>query len=99
MKFGKVDSLEGIDLTLPLDHRVTEQFNRPEITEPRIYTGGTMWGMKEWKGSYFPEKAPVSKFGQFYCEQFGCIELNATHYRIHPPETISKWKTMGAKGL
>lgn len=28
---------------------------------------------------------------QNYCEQFGCIELNATHYRIHPPETMRRW--------
>lgn len=94
MKFGKLDNIEGIDFTLPPDHRVNQNFNRNEPDEIRVYSGGTMWGMKQWKGTYFPEKAPVSSFGEHYCKQFGCIELNATHYRIHPPETISKWKAM-----
>lgn len=92
MKYGKLDHIEGIDLSLPQDHPQTHQVlsgNPPEQFEVRV--GGTMWNIPAWKGKIYPEKTPQKDMGIWYCKQFGSIELNATHYRIHPPETMRKW--------
>ena len=99
MKFGKLDSPEGVDFTLPTDHMITSQFKQKPVDTPSIYAGGTMWGIKDWKGTYFPEKTKIADFGAAYAKQFGTIELNATHYRIHPPTTIAKWREMTPEGF
>ena len=54
--------------------------------------GGTMWNIPKWKGKIFPAKTKADQMGLEYCKQFNTIELNATHYKIHGPEIISKWK-------
>lgn len=92
MKYGKLDSIVGIDFTLPDDHPQTGRVlsgDRPDALEVRL--GGTMWTLPAWKGKVYPEKTPQREMPVRYCEQFGCIELNATHYRIHPPETMRRW--------
>ncbi len=95
MKFGKLDDISGIDFSLPADHpenlSVLRTGNGRQL---EVFSGGTMWGIPKWKGKIFPEKTPVKDFASHYCQQFGCIELNATHYRIHPPATIEKWKAL-----
>ncbi|MEO0403279.1 MAG: DUF72 domain-containing protein [Bacteroidota bacterium] len=91
MKFGKLESPDGVNFQLPPYQWLTSS-NKGAQT--KVFAGGTMWGIKQWKGSFFPEKLPQKDFGSWYCKQFGCIELNATHYRIHPRSTIEKWKNM-----
>ncbi len=92
VKYGKLESVEGIDFTLPVDHPQTLRVlsgDRPDVLVARC--GGTMWNIPAWKGKIYPNKTPVKSFPQFYGRHFGTLELNATHYRIHPPETLRKW--------
>ncbi len=99
MKFGKLDQITDVNFELPPDHTITAKFLQGEKTPLRAFSGGTMWGVKEWKGKVYPEKTAVKDFGAAYCQQFGCIELNATHYKIHPPSTIQKWKDLAPEGF
>lgn len=95
MKFGKLEDIGGVDFSLPADHSDNQKVLPGErVSEPTAHSGGTMWGIPKWKGKIFPEITPAKDFGALYCKQFGCIELNATHYRIHPPATIKKWKAL-----
>ena len=94
MKFGKLESINGVDFSLPPDHSrnlatVVSTADQPPLS---VYSGGTMWNIREWRGKWYPEKTPIKNFGQAYCKLFNTIELNATHYKIYPPETILKWK-------
>lgn len=92
MKYGKLDSVDHLNLSLPPDHPQTRRVlsaGLPEVFEVRA--GGTMWNIPEWKGKIYPAKTPQKDFPAWYCRQFGTLELNATHYRIHPPETLRKW--------
>lgn len=98
MKFGKLDDITGIDFRLPSDHPATTKLLSGTPREPfEIYAGGTMWNIPRWKGKIYPPKTPAKEMIRFYCEQFGTIELNATHYRIHPPSTIETWKNAAPK--
>ncbi|MFM1931790.1 MAG: hypothetical protein RL226_1093 [Bacteroidota bacterium] len=91
MKFGKLDHPLGVDFRLPTDHPDTRSvLSLPSVT-PRVYCGGTMWNIPAWKGKIYPNKAKSEDFISFYAQQFGTIELNATHYKIHPPEILRRW--------
>lgn len=92
MKYGKLEDIRGVDFALPEDHPQTQRvLSLPAVKEPNIYVAGTMWNIPKWKGKIYPDKTPAKDMIHRYCEQFGSIELNATHYRIHPPETTRKW--------
>ncbi len=92
MKYGKLDEVGGIDFSLPADHPQTAHVlngRAPERFEVRL--GGTMWTVPSWKGRVYPNKLAQKDMAQWYCKQFGTIELNATHYKIHGPEVTARW--------
>lgn len=59
----------------------------------KTYIGLPKWGRKEWagEGNLYPPKTKEKEFLDQYLRHFNSIELNATHYKIHPKEHIEKW--------
>ncbi|MEZ4799462.1 MAG: DUF72 domain-containing protein [Flavobacteriales bacterium] len=92
MKFGKLDSIDGVDLSLPKDHSVTKNSLKKGSGDVKIYQGGTMWNIPEWLGKIYPEKTRKLDFIKAYGKHFSTIELNATHYKIPTAEVLLKWK-------
>jgi len=89
VKFGKVDraELKGMDWALPQSHfKIEEHFSKPKIS-----VGGTMWTIRPWRGSVYPQKDPMRTWPAHYGKQFGNIEFNATHYRIYSPDKMASW--------
>jgi len=89
MKFGRVDNPGNIDFTLPPDHPDTLKTlhkNPSELTN--ISVGCAKWNKADLKGFY--PKGTKDEL-EYYSRQFNAIELNATFYRIFPPEQFSKW--------
>ena len=99
MKFGKLDHIEEVDFSLPEDHAVTSKVLDGAPFKTKIQLGGTMWNIRPWKGTWYPEGTRIKDFGMAYCQLFNTIELNATHYKIHPPEIVRKWKSWADKGF
>ena len=99
MKFGKLDNIEGVDFSLPADHPATAKALGGQSYTPKFQLGGTMWNIRDWKGTWYPEKTIIKNFGPAYCQLFNSIELNATHYKIHPAEVIKKWKSWAGEGF
>jgi len=92
VKYGKLESVDGLDFTLPVDHAQTLRVLSGDRSDDfAVRIGGTMWNIPAWKGKIFPSKTPVKSFPLLYGKHFDTLELNATHYRIHPPETLQKW--------
>lgn len=100
MKFGKVESVAGIDLNLPKDHsdtiHVFESAKAQQNGLPPIYVGCAKWNKAELKGFY---PRGVKDELAYYSTQFNCIELNASFYRIFPPEQFEKWKEKTPDGF
>lgn len=46
---------------------------------------------KHWKGTFYPEKLPQTKWFGFYCEHFDTLELNVTFYRFPRLENMQTW--------
>lgn len=94
MKFGKVEDVKGIDLSLPKDHPDTKKvFNQHLSTrdtdKPAIYVGCSRWSRSDLKGFY--PRGTKDELA-YYSTQFNAVELNASFYRIFPPEQFEKWK-------
>lgn len=105
VKFGKIPEedqgrvLPAVDFALPVDHPDTAKGldagrNRQEVQPFAVRAGGTMWTIRPWRGSVYPSKAPQRTWPHHYGQAFGTLELNATHYRIHPPERMAEWAGM-----
>jgi uncharacterized protein YecE (DUF72 family) len=90
MKFGKVDSVKGLDLTLPEDHpdtaRVLAAGKRKRA--PRISIGCAKWNKQD-LANFYPRGTKDEL--AYYATQFNSIELNATFYRFFPPEQFANW--------
>jgi uncharacterized protein YecE (DUF72 family) len=90
MKFGKVDDPGKIDFTIPPDHpdtaKVLKKASKSRGFE--VYVGCAKWNKKDLK-NFYPKG--VKDELAYYATQFNCIELNATFYRLFPPETFEKW--------
>jgi uncharacterized protein YecE (DUF72 family) len=97
MQFGKSTTLEGFtadDFALPPDHPQTGRILRgsdPSGAVPVVRCGGTVWTVPAWKGTLYPARGPQREWPHHYGTHFGTLELNATHYRIYPPEKMAAW--------
>ncbi len=99
MKFGSVDNPEIIDFTLPPDHPDTKRVlneNVSDDTPLKLYVGCAKWNKADLKGFY--PKGTKDEL-EYYSRQFNSIELNATFYRIFPPEQFIKWYEKTPEGF
>lgn len=98
MKFGSVPNPQDIDFTLPLDNPQTEVvLNRyKDDNIPEIYVGCAKWNKADLKGFY--PRGTKDELA-YYSKQFNSIELNATFYRIFPPEQFEKWREKTPEGF
>ncbi len=92
MDFGKIDNPDSIKFSLPKDYAEIKKVLGGKKRKTKIYVGCAKWGRKEWVGKIYPQKTKEKDFLSSYVKQFNCIELNATHYSIYSPSTVSKWK-------
>tara|TARA_Y100000589_G_scaffold332359_1_gene392460 strand:- start:591 stop:1487 length:897 start_codon:yes stop_codon:yes gene_type:complete len=91
VKFGKVDStddLNGIIWDFP---QTSIEFSSSKYERVKVSAGGTMWTIRPWRGSVYPQKDPMRTWPKHYGSQFGNIELNATHYKIYPRDKMLQW--------
>ncbi|MES2793829.1 MAG: DUF72 domain-containing protein [Planctomycetota bacterium] len=90
MEFGKVSDPGKIDFTIPPDHpdtaKVLKQTSKSNDFE--VYVGCAKWNKKDLK-NFYPRGTKDEL--AYYSTQFNSIELNATFYRLFPPETFDKW--------
>jgi uncharacterized protein YecE (DUF72 family) len=90
MKFGSVESIKGIDFTLPSDHVDTKKvLGGKETKKLKISIGCAKWNKTDLKNFY--PKGTKDELA-YYATQFNSIELNATFYQLYGKEQFIKWK-------
>jgi uncharacterized protein YecE (DUF72 family) len=98
MDFGKLDSIKGIDFSLPPDHRITDDLFarlKNNTEEPlNIHVGCAKWGRKDWIGKLYPKGAKEKDFLEHYVRHFNSIELNALFYNLQPKPIIQRWASL-----
>ena len=92
MKFGKLESIEGITFSLPPDPPENHQVLIQAHATPKFYAGAPKWATKQWAGKVYPKGTKDRDFLEVYASRFNTIELNTTFYNIPSEETVLKWK-------
>ena len=57
----------------------------------QINIGCSGFSYKHWRGVFYPEGLPSSKWLTYYTEKFRAVELNVTFYRLPRESTFEKW--------
>ena len=99
MDFGKIApaELKLTDLRLPVDRENNKNILKGKrVSSHKIYVGCAKWGRTEWIGKIYPKGTKEADFLDHYIEHYNSIELNATHYKTYPPESIKKWADKAA---
>jgi len=91
MKFGKVDQPQLVDFTLPTDHpNLASRLSKCDANQAlEIDVGCAKWNKADLIG-FYPKGTKDELI--HYSGQFNSIELNASFYRMFPPEQFIKWK-------
>lgn len=64
-----------------------------------IHAGTSGYSYPEWKGSFYPEKLPQSKFLEFYAGKFSTVEINNTFYRFPAAKLLEGWRDGTPEGF
>jgi len=56
------------------------------------YIGCSGWHYEHWRGLYYPEELPRSKWLSFYAQQFNTVELNNSFYHLPSEKAFSTWR-------
>lgn len=102
MKFGKLESIDGVDFSLaPEDPRNASTLaNAADTAEAfQVLVGCPVWGNKGWIGKIYPKRAKAGEYLTYYAQSFNTIELNSTHYGMPKAETLLRWKEQAAGGF
>lgn len=90
MKFGSVESIEGIDLSLPKDNSNTAKILGGKSSKKlNTFVGCAKWNKQDLK-KFYP-KGTKDELA-YYATQFNSIELNATFYQAYGKEQFVKWQ-------
>ena len=57
----------------------------------KILIGTSGWTYDHWKGPFYPEKTPRSKWLEYYAGQFPTVEVNSTFYRPFTDKNYLDW--------
>lgn len=58
----------------------------------RIHIGTSGWHYPGWRGSFYPEGLPPSRFFPFYAGRFRTVEVNNSFYRLPEVRTFVQWR-------
>ena len=56
---------------------------------PEVVLGTSGFSFDDWVGPFYPAGTRRADMLALYAEQFRCVEVNATYYRIPPPSTMA----------
>jgi uncharacterized protein YecE (DUF72 family) len=56
-----------------------------------LYIGTSGWDYREWKPGFYPAGLPHRRFLEHYSSVLPACEVNATFYRIHSTDAVTRW--------
>ncbi|MFB3926922.1 MAG: DUF72 domain-containing protein [Syntrophales bacterium] len=60
--------------------------------KPEIRIGTSGWNYGHWRGIFYDEDWPKTKWLEFYARRFSTVEVNATFYHLPKPKTVENWR-------
>lgn len=57
----------------------------------RVYIGTSGFYYLHWKGVFYPQDLPKTKYFDYYIKHFDTVELNSTFYHLPKAKTVEHW--------
>lgn len=57
----------------------------------KLYIGTSGWNYGHWRGPFYPEDLPQSRWLDFYSRHFDTVEINFSFYRLPERKTFEEW--------
>lgn len=102
MDFGRLPTLNGLDLSLPPDAPATARVLARGSAAPapaEVRFGAPTFANKAWVGSYYPAGVKDAEMLRFYGRLFPTLELNSTHYGLPDEATVGRWRQQTPPGF
>ena len=64
-----------------------------------IRIGCSGWVYKHWRGLFYPEGMPQTRWFGRYAEEFDTVEINNSFYRLPSGDTFQKWHDQAPPGF
>lgn len=64
--------------------------NQKKNASPYVGTSGYQYA--HWKGAFYPEDIPKSRWFEHYCRHFSIVEINNTFYHLPESATFDDWR-------
>ncbi len=65
----------------------------------KLHVGTSGWTYKHWVGPFYPRGTKQRDFLEYYAQQFDCVELNATFYRLPGEKMVGGWADRTPEGF
>lgn len=66
---------------------------------PDLIIGCSGFSYQHWRGTFYPEELPSTRWFAHYCTLFASVELNVTFYRLVKPATFDHWRESTPPGF
>jgi len=71
--------------------RITDAGERM-VKKSQVVIGTSGWSYDHWKGTFYSEQVPKSKWFKEYNSIFFGVELNSTFYNLPSEKSLSSWR-------
>ncbi|WP_457598155.1 DUF72 domain-containing protein [Hydrogenimonas sp.] len=65
----------------------------------KVWIGTSGFYYEHWRGLFYPEDLPKSRFFDYYRERFSTVELNSTFYHLPRLKTTEHWSESSPEGF
>ena len=65
----------------------------------QIHIGCSGWVYKHWRGIFYSEGLPQTRWFHRYAEEFDTVEINASFYRLPLEKTFDGWREKAPEGF
>jgi uncharacterized protein YecE (DUF72 family) len=56
-----------------------------------VHVGCSGWNYRDWRGRFYPEGMPASRWLEHYAGVFDTVEVNSTFYRLASKTAVENW--------
>ena len=64
----------------------------PFESRPALRVGCSGWQYKHWRGDFYPDKLPTSRWLEYYASHLDTVEVNNSFYRLPEADTFDSWR-------
>ena len=64
-----------------------------------VKIGTSGWQYRHWRGAFYPDRLPASRWLDFYAQWFDTVEVDYAFYRLPAAEVFERWREGTPRGF